>query len=116
MKFLIDVSASGTVAQWLTEVGHDVVQVVEQDARMVDSDILQWAVREKRIIITTDDDFEEMIWREGRPHSGVLRLENLPRAERRALLEDVLAQHSHDLEERAIIIAHSAKIRIRRPI
>lgn len=30
MKFLIDVSASGTLAQWLIDSGHDVVQVVEQ--------------------------------------------------------------------------------------
>ena len=45
---------SATLAQWLTGAGHDVVQVVEEDARMADSDVLQWATREKRIIITTD--------------------------------------------------------------
>lgn len=115
MKFLIDANASGSLAHWLKECGHDVIQVEEDDAGMADGDILAWAVQEQRIIVTTDDDFEEMIWREGRPHFGVLRLENLPRAGRRVLLEDVLKQYSQDLAEGAIVIAHSRRIRIRRP-
>ena len=116
MKFLIDVNASGTLVQWLTDAGHDVVQVADEDARMADGDILQWANREERIIVTTDDDFEQMIWLEGRPHSGVLRLANLPRTARRALLEVVLNRHSRDLAEGAIVIADSTRIRIRRPL
>ena len=114
MKFLVDVNASGAVARWLRDMGHDVVQVAEKDPRMRDEEVLGWAVREKRVIVTTDQDFEEMIWREGKVHCGVLRLENLPRAERKALLEDVMAHHSHALESGAIIIAQSKKIRIRR--
>ena len=114
MEFLIDLGASGALVQWLIDAGHDVVQVLDEDARMADSDILQWAIQEGRIIVTTDDDFEEMIWREGRPHSGVLRLENLPRGERLGLLEEVLNRHSRDLAEGAIVIAESRRIRIRR--
>ena len=45
---------------------------------MADGDILAWAVQEQRISVTTDVDFEEMIWREGKAHCGLLRLENLP--------------------------------------
>ncbi len=115
MKFLVDVNASGAVARWLVEMGHDVVQVAEKDPRMRDEEVLNWAINERRIIVTTDKDFEEMIWREGKVHCGVLRLENLPRAERKALLEDVLVHHSHDLESGAIVIALSKKIRIRKP-
>ena len=101
---------------WLIDAGHDVVQVVDEDARMADSEILRWAMRQERIIVTTDDDFEEMIWREGRPHSGVLRLENLPRAQRGILVEEVLDSHTRDLAEGAIVIATSTRIRIRRPL
>ena len=77
--------------------------------------ILSWAVREHRIIVTTDNDFEEMIWRQGKSHCGVLRLENLPRAERKALLHDVLGRHSQELESGAIVIALSRKFRVRKP-
>jgi predicted nuclease of predicted toxin-antitoxin system len=55
-----------------------------------------------------------MIWREQKPHYGVVRLENLPRAERVVLLEDVLEQYGQDLMAGAIIIAQRTKFRIRR--
>ena len=116
MRFLLDVNASGALAGWLMELGHDVVRVSDKDPRMTDEDILSWAVRNRRIIITTDGDFEELIWRESKPHRGALRLENLPRAERKILLQDVLDLHSPDLESGAIVIASTKKVRVRRPI
>lgn len=64
--------------------------------------------------MTTDKDFEEMIWRQGKSHCGVLRLENLPRQERLELIHDVLDRHSDDLEAGAIVIASSTKFRVRK--
>ena len=116
MKFLVDVNASGSLADGLVSSGHDVIQVADKDSRMQDDDIRCWAVREQRIIITTDRDFEEMIWREGKEHCGVLRLENLPRNLRRTLLDDVLYHHHQDLASGAIVIAQSGKIRVRRSL
>lgn len=81
---------------------------------MDDATVLAWAVREERIIITTDRDFEEMIWRQGRSHRGLLRLENLPRSERKVLLHEILEQHTTDLQSGAIVIASNKKIRIRK--
>lgn len=115
MNFLLDVNASGALARLLIHLGHDVVEVGEKDPRMSDDDILSWALRERRIIVTTDNDFEEMIWRQGKSHCGVLRLENLPRSERKALLHDVLGRHSQELESGAIVIALSKKFRVRKP-
>ena len=115
MRFLVDTNAGGSVARWLAEEGHDVVCVSDRDPKMKDHDILRWANREMRIVVTTDQDFEEMIWREGEIHCGVLRLENLPRRERKELLKYVLAYHGQDLELGAIIVASSKKIRIRNP-
>ena len=108
-------TASGAVAQWLIDRGHNVAEVGQKDSRMSDDEILNWAVRERRIIVTTDNDFEEMIWRQGKSHCGVLRLENLPRSQRKALLHDVLDRHSKDLESGAIVVALSRKFRVRRP-
>ena len=62
MNFLLDVNASGFVAHFLTDMGHDVIEVGRVDSRMSDSEILRWAVRESRVIVTTDNDFEEMVW------------------------------------------------------
>ena len=114
MRFLLDVNASGLLSIFLLEAGHDVACVSHVNSRMTDSEILTWAVREERIIITTDSDFEQMIWLEGRVHCGVLRLENLPRLERMALFQDVLVSYAQDLEAGAVVIATQQKVRVRR--
>jgi len=114
VDFLLDVNASGAVARCLIDCGHNVAEVGQTDPRMSDDEILNWAVRERRIIVTTDNDFEEMIWRQGKYHCGILRLENLPRTERLTLLNEVLDRHAEDLEAGAIVIALRAKFRIRK--
>ena len=114
MEFLLDVNASGAVARWLIDQGHDEAEVGQTDPSMSDDKILSWAVRERRIIVTTDNDFEEMIYRQGTLHFGVLRLENLPRSERMKLLNDALDSHFQDLEAGAIVIALRTKFRIRK--
>jgi predicted nuclease of predicted toxin-antitoxin system len=113
MKFLIDVNASRTLGNWLQEIGHDVVYVSDTDPEMIDEHILEWAVAEQRIIVTTDNDFEQMIWQQRKRHCGVLRLENLPREARKVLLIDALKLHSEDLLNGRIVIAMKNKFRIR---
>ncbi|MFN9885686.1 MAG: DUF5615 family PIN-like protein [Pseudanabaena sp.] len=114
MKFLVDVNASGVLSTLLVELGHKVACVKDVNPRMGDDEIIAWAVREERVIVTTDNDFEQMIWLQQKNHCGVLRLENLPRAERKQLLQEVLFNHSQDLELGAVVIATNQKIRIRR--
>jgi len=41
-----------------------VTSVRDVNPQMDDDDIIAWAVRENRIIITTDTDFEQMIWQQ----------------------------------------------------
>ena len=60
MRFLVDVNASGTTVSLLQQLGHDVALVLTVDGRMSDEAILQWTLAEKRIVVTTDQDFEEM--------------------------------------------------------
>ena len=113
MKFLIDVNASSNLGNLLTSFGYDVAYVNAVDPKMSDRDILNWAVREKRIIVTTDNDFEQMIWQQQRLHCGILRLENVPRKEREILLEEAIQYHSQDLLDGKIVIALRNKFRIR---
>ena len=76
---------------------------------MADKAILDWAVKEQRIIISTDKDFEEMIWHQRKKHCGLLRLENLPRAERLSLIKEILDQCAEDLKSGSIVIAMRKK-------
>lgn len=114
MKFLIDVNASRSLGNRLVAQGYDVAYVGEVDPKMIDEDLLAWAVREQRVILTTDNDFEQMIWQQQKPHCGILRLENVPRKEREVLLDDALKYHSQDLLEGKIVIALRNKFRIRK--
>ena len=113
MKFLIDVNASRTLGDWLKQMGHDVIYVTDTDPQMSDEKILDWAVVSGRIIVTTDNDFEQMIWQQRKSHCGILRLENLPREQRKTLLMDALKLHSEDLSDGKIVIAMKNKFRIR---
>jgi predicted nuclease of predicted toxin-antitoxin system len=115
MKFLLDANVAGSVSKHLRGSGHDIAEVINKDPRMPDIAILAWALKENRIIVTTDKDFEEIIWQQGQKHCGVLRLENLPRSERMALVKDVLMRHAKDLESGSIVIATQKKYRIRKP-
>ena len=115
MKFLVDVNAGGASANFLSEQGHDVQEVRNRNPRMSDEEILNWAVSERRIILTADKDFEEMVWLQGKQHCGILRLENLPRQDRLKLLHDVLHLYGNRLEAGAIVIATRTKFRVRHP-
>src|ERR1700687_1117117 len=44
------------------------------DPRMSDKDILDWAVREQRLVLTQDKDFGELVYLSGQAHAGVLLL------------------------------------------
>jgi predicted nuclease of predicted toxin-antitoxin system len=110
MKLLIDVNVGGSVTEWLINSGHDVVEVRDIDCKMTDKTILDRAVKENRIIITTDNDFEKMIWQQQKAHRGVLRLENLPRSERMELIKDVFIHHEKDLLSGYIVIENKTNI------
>jgi len=66
------------VAHWLREQNHEVFSVYEEARGMEDDEIIQKAFDEDWILITNDKDFGEKVYRERRPHRGIvlLRLEN----------------------------------------
>ena len=114
MRFLVDACGGYTVAEELRVQGHDVIFVGAIDPRLEDEPILHWAVQEQRIVITTDKDFEELVYRKGQPHCGILRLANVRIAQRLPLLREALSRHGPDLGPGVIVIAELKKIRIRR--
>ena len=69
-------------------------------AALSDTDVLSIAQREGRILVTNDRDFGELIFRQHRPHTGVIYF-RLPLAssvtEKTAWLERILRDHAADL-------------------
>ncbi len=78
MRSIVDECTGHSVARWLREQKHDVYSVYDESRGMNDDDILKKAFDENWILITNDKDFGEMVFKEKRPHKGVvyLRLED----------------------------------------
>ena len=98
MRLLVDECTGPAVARWLRGQQHEVFSVYEQARGMDDDDIIQKAFEEDWILITNDKDFGEKVYRDKRPHRGVilLRLDD----ERAASKIDTLRRLFRDYADR----------------
>ena len=109
MRFLVDECTEPAVARWLVSQNHEVFSVYDVSPGMKDGDILRQAVVENRIIITNDKDFGDMIYRERRPHCGVifLRLDDERTPAKIDALRRLLADHADQLFERYVVVTEA---------
>ena len=63
MRFLANEHFPGAAVTALTARGHDVVWVRVSAPGTSDADVLAWAAREQRILLTFDKDFGELAGR-----------------------------------------------------
>jgi predicted nuclease of predicted toxin-antitoxin system len=78
MRFPANENFPGSAVRELEGAGHDVVWVRTAAPGCKDADILEWAAREARIILTFDKDFGELAWRANLPASAGVVLFRLP--------------------------------------
>ncbi len=80
---------------------------------MDDDGVLRRAVAEDRILVTNDKDFGEMVFRDGRPHKGVvlLRLEDERTPNKVRVFEQLLARHADQLAGN-FVVATETTVRI----
>ena len=74
MRFLVDECTGPAVARWLHRQNHEVFSVYDEARGMGDDDVFQKAYAENRVLITNDKDFGEKVYREKRPHRGIILL------------------------------------------
>lgn len=69
MKFLVDAQLPRRFCSWLTEAGHDAMHTLDlpRGNRTSDTDILETAEHEGRVVVTKDDDFVQSYLVTGRP-------------------------------------------------
>lgn len=78
MRFLADENFPGDAVAALREAGHDVVWVRAAAPGTSDKDVLAWAERENRVLLTFDKDFGELAWRSRLPAACGIVLFRLP--------------------------------------
>ena len=74
MRFIVDECTGPAVAQWIRDQGHEVFSLYANERGMDDDILIQKAFSENWILITNDKDFGEKVYREHRPHQGVILL------------------------------------------
>lgn len=74
MKFLLDVcAASRSMNSMLIEGGHDVLSALVSNPRATDGELLALANEERRIVLTEDKDFGELVFVRRMPHPCIIR-------------------------------------------
>ena len=109
MRFLVDECAGPKVAEWLRGRGHEVFSVFEQSRGMEDEEVIKKAYAENLILITNDKDFGEKVYRERRPHRGVIfmRLGDERAANKITVLSRLLEGYGGRLSDRFVVVTES---------
>ena len=99
MRFLVDENTGSAVAYWLRGQGHTACSIYDEARGLDDEGVIQKAFTEGWILITNDKDFGEKVYREGRPHHGIilLRLDDERAANKIATLRRLLDHYADQL-------------------
>ena len=116
MKFLADMGVSPKTVESLKGQGYDAVQISEAGLfRMKDSEILQKALQEERIVLTFDLDFADLLAATATtlPSTIVFRLKTTVPDFVTTRLLSVLAECSRELESGALVTIENGRYRLR---
>jgi predicted nuclease of predicted toxin-antitoxin system len=102
----VDENAGVIVARWLRSQEHEVFSVYEQARGTDDETIIQKAFDENWILITSDKDFGEKVYREKRLHRGIvlLRLDNERSVNKIGVLQQLLDEYSYQLADSFVVV------------
>jgi predicted nuclease of predicted toxin-antitoxin system len=115
VKLLLDSCVWGGAVKRLQGAGHDVVWSGNWPVDPGDEEILARALAEKRVLVTLDKDFGELVIVRELPHTGILRLVGLSAVQQAEVTLRVLDAHGADLTIGAIITAEAGRLRLRLP-
>ena len=115
MNLLADEGVDRAVVERLRNEGHDVLYVAEASPSIPDEEVLRQANDHGALLVTADRDFGELVFRQGRVHSGVLllRLAGLSNATKAEIVAEVCRDRAHELP-RAFSVISPGQVRIRR--
>jgi predicted nuclease of predicted toxin-antitoxin system len=106
MRFLVDECTGPVVAEWLRASGHEVFSVYEEARGLGDDEIISAAYYGDYILVTNDKDFGEKVYRERRPHKGVvlMRLDNERAANKVEVLRRLLETYADRLAGHFVVV------------
>ena len=114
-SFLVDESSGKKLAIFLNKSGYDTTFVGDLNPGASDKEVLTLADKEKRILVTNDKDFGELIFRLGLSSSGVILLRltlDTPKSRYEHILH-LIKNYSQKLHSHFFVVTEG-KVRIRK--
>jgi predicted nuclease of predicted toxin-antitoxin system len=114
MKFFADENVARPIIQWLRLAGHDVLSGAEAGPGEDDAVWLRRAQESERVIVTSDKDFGELIFRDRLNSHGIvlIRTQKLSLRERLARLAAVWSTVEANPQGKFIVITEG-RVRVR---
>jgi predicted nuclease of predicted toxin-antitoxin system len=113
VKFLFDEGLPFRLVVFLEQEGHDVI-VCDRDrpSALHDRQILAIAFAERRVPLTNDKGFGDLVFRERLPHAGVIlfRLGYVSIDTRLELLQRVLHDHGNELDQFIVATPRGSRV------
>lgn len=115
MKFLLDENIGKIVARFLEKLGHSVSRIRLIAPGIEDYEVLNLSTSRNSILITSDKDFGELIFKEKEPSTGVifLRLEDESSENKIRAIKKVLLKHKNIKNKFITVKEKDGKFRIR---
>ena len=116
MKLLADENVDRPIVTRLRADGHVVIYVLELAPSIPDPEVASLAARESALLLTSDKDFGELMFRQRRAAQGVvlIRLSGLSADLKAALVASALRGHAAELPGNFAVITPGG-VRIRKP-
>jgi predicted nuclease of predicted toxin-antitoxin system len=117
MKFVADESLDFQIVERLRQDGWDVSYVAEMEPGISDTDVLHLANTREALIITSDRDFGELIFRQHLLSHGIIpvRLAGITPQLKAETVSSAINRHQAELPHSFVVIS-PALIRIRREL
>ena len=102
----MDECTGPAVAEWLRASGHEVFSVYEEARGLGDDEVIGAAYDGDYILVTNDKDFGEKVYRERRPHKGVvlMRLNDERAANKVEVLRRLLKEYADRLAGNFVVV------------
>ena len=114
LKFLADVNVEKKLVDYLKDQKFDVLWIPDYDCALTDNDLLNLATKERRVLITNDTDFGEIVFMQKKLSSGIIliRIKDQCVNTKLSVLKKLLKLYQDRIEGNFIVISDN-KIRIR---
>jgi predicted nuclease of predicted toxin-antitoxin system len=115
LNLVCDEGVERPIVGYLREQGHDVLYVAELDPSVDDDVVLARAHELRAPVVTTDNDFGELVFRQGLATSGVIliRLGGLSNDVKARIVAASLDEHSNEIPGSFTVLS-PGRVRIRR--